>query len=179
LLQSVGLEARGFESGEALLVAYDSKWRGCVLLDIRMPGLSGLEVQEHLNVRLSTLPVIFITAYADVPMAVRAMRNGAFDFLEKPFRDQKLLDCFHRALDANSSRSEELRIVADILNLLERLTPREREVMNLMVKGKLNKIIADEMGISPRTVEVHRSRVMSKMEVDSLAELVRLVVRVE
>ncbi|MDA0681597.1 MAG: LuxR C-terminal-related transcriptional regulator, partial [Proteobacteria bacterium] len=147
---------------------------GCLVLDIRMPGLGGLELQEMLNNMGSTLPIIFITGHGDVPMAVEAMQKGAVDFIQKPFRDQELLDRIGEALKTD----QELRSVreekADVLTKIEKLTKRERQVLDLVVTGKPNKVIAYELGVSQRTVEIHRARVMEKMLAKSLADLVRM-----
>jgi FixJ family two-component response regulator len=147
---------------------------GCLVLDIRMPGLGGLELQEKLNELGSTLPIIFITGHGDVPMAVEAMQKGAVDFIQKPFRDQELLDQISEALKTDQERRSARNQMTEVANRAEKLTKREREVMNLVVTGKPNKVIAYELGVSQRTVEIHRARVMEKMEARSLADLVRM-----
>lgn len=174
LLRSVGLRHRIFHSGDEFLAHYSPGDAGCLVLDIRMPGMGGLELQRKLSELGSTLPIIFITGHGDVPMAVKAMQEGALDFIQKPFRDQELLDRVHDALKSDSERRSELEEQAAIAKRLEKLTKREREVMELVVTGKPNKVIAYDLGVSQRTVEIHRARVMEKMEARSLAELVRM-----
>ena len=174
LFKTVGIEAIGFESGDRFLHDYDSDWQGCIILDIRMPGTSGLEVQKVLAERSNTLPIIFITGHGDVPMAVEAMQKGAVDFIQKPFRDQELLDRIREALATDEERREEQQHNAEVNERLDRLTNREREVFDLVVTGKPNKVIAYELGVSQRTVEIHRARVMEKMQARSLADLVKM-----
>lgn len=174
LMKSVGMSYRIFESGSAFLEHYSPACSGCLVLDIRMPGIGGLELQERLADQGSTLPVIFITGFGDVPMAVEAMQKGAFDFIEKPFRDQELLDRVAAAMDLDSERRAQLAESGQIAEKTARLTNREREVYDLVVTGKPNKVIAHELGVSQRTVEIHRARVMEKMEARSLADLVRM-----
>ncbi len=174
LLRSVNLPHRIFASGTEFLDAYREGMSGCLVLDIRMPGLGGLELQERLAERDCSLPIIFITGFGDVPMAVEAIQKGAFDFIEKPFRDQDLLDCVGKALESDETRRREREAARDIRDRVTRLTGREREVLDLVVTGKANKVIAHELGVSQRTVEIHRARVMEKMEARSLAELVRM-----
>lgn len=175
LLKSVGIAATPLASAQAFLTAYDPLQPGCLLLDIRMPGMSGLELQQQLNLRGAINPVIFITGHGDVPMAVAAMKDGAFDFVQKPFRDQDLVDRVQRAL----ARDQENRVVlsqySKIRTRLESLTPREREVLELMTCGNSNKVMVADLGISQRTVEIHRARVMEKMEARSLAHAVRMM----
>ncbi len=175
LLQSVGLEHAVFASGLAFLDAYDRNRHSCLVTDIRMPGLSGLELQQRLNEQRAEIPVIFITGHGDVPMAVNAMKSGAADFIQKPFRDQDLIDRIHNALardqEARKWRAEE-RVIRDRIALL---TPREAEVMQRVVRGQANKVIAMDLGVSQRTVELHRARVMHKLEMRSLAELVSAI----
>lgn len=179
LLKSVGLAAVTFGSAQEFLAAYDPAQPGCLVLDVRMPGLSGLELQQQLNLRGAVIPVIFITGHGDIPMAVEAMKHGAFDFLQKPFRDQDLLDRVQRALAQDASNRAELRQKDHIRSRLESLTPREREVLRLVTTGKANKVMAAELGVSQRTVEIHRARVMEKMGASSLAQLVRMVMDLE
>lgn len=178
LFESVGLPVQAFASGRAFLDAHRSAMQGCLLLDVRMPGMSGLDLQERLQERNIRLPIVFMTAYADVPMAVRAMRTGAVDFIEKPFNEQQLLDCIQRALKHDRVRRKDREKLKPIEQRLERLTPREGEVMELVVKGLLNKQIASQLQLSVKTVEQHRARVMEKMDADSLAELVRMALAV-
>ena len=175
LLKSVGLAAVALPTAQEFLSKYDPQQPGCLILDVRMPGMSGLELQEQLNLRGAMIPVIFITGHGDIPMAVEAMQQGAFDFLQKPFRDQDLIDRIQRALTKDEANRAELREKSQVRERLETLTPREREVLNLVTSGKPNKIMAADLGVSQRTVEIHRSRVMEKMHASSLAQLVRMV----
>jgi len=175
LIRSVGLQAQGYASAQEFLAAYDPRHPGCLLLDVRMPGMSGLELQQELNRRGATIPVVFITGHGDVPMAVEAMQQGAFDFLQKPFRDQDLLDRVQRALARDTESRSRLAARAEILARLATLTPRETEVLQLITRGKANKVVGAELGVSQRTVEIHRAHVMEKMNASSLAELVRMV----
>ncbi len=179
LLKSVGLAARTFASAREFLDGYQPRQPGCVVLDVRMPGMSGLELQEQLNLRGAVIPVIFITGHGDIPMAVDAMQHGAFDFLQKPFRDQDLIDRIQRALDRDARNRAALAQHDRIRGRFESLTPREREVLNLMTRGKPNKVMAGELGVSQRTVEIHRARVMEKTGAASLAQLVRMVLDLE
>ncbi len=174
LLGTEGIETRAFESAEAFLDAWSSDWGGCVTVDIRMPGKSGLQLQEELNARNNLMPVIVLTGHADVPIAIRAMKQGAHDFLEKPYSDDELLRSVRNALlrDHEINRAEAERLKA--VGAIENLTAREREVMCLVVEGYTNKAVAAELGISEKTVEVHRGRVMEKTAAQSLSELVRI-----
>ena len=174
LMDSVNLEHEIFGSADEFLEKVGHQRAGCLVLDIRMPGLGGLELQEELIKRESTLPIIFITGHGDVPMAVEAMQKGAVDFIQKPFRDQELLDRIREALATDEERRESQRHHAEVSSRLERLTNREREVFDLVVTGKPNKVIAYELGVSQRTVEIHRARVMEKMQARSLADLVKM-----
>ena len=176
LIRAAGYEARTFDSAQAFLDACGPTMRGCLLLDVRMPGMSGLELQEQLQSRRITLPVIIVTAYANVPMAVRAMQGGAFDFIEKPFDDTVLINRIRTALSLESQRSADEAEVRKIRRRIDELTPRENEVMSLVVDGLLNKQIAAKLDVSMKTVEIHRSRVMTKMQAESLAQLVRMVI---
>jgi len=179
LLKSVGLQSQALASAGEFLDSYEPSQRGCLVLDVRMPGMSGLELQQQLNLRGAVIPVIFITGHGDVPMAVEAMQQGAFDFLQKPFRDQDLIDRIQRALERDGRNRAALDQHARIRERLDSLTPREREVLALMTRGKPNKIMAAELGVSQRTVEIHRARVMEKSGAASLAQLVRMVLDVE
>jgi RNA polymerase sigma factor (sigma-70 family) len=174
LMRSVGLDYEIFHSGDDFLKTYSNQRAGCLVLDIRMPGLGGLELQQKLNEMGSTLPVIFITGHGDVPMAVEAMQKGAVDFIQKPFRDQELLDRISEALKADQERRSAREEKAEVRHRIDKLTNRERQVLDLVVTGKPNKVIAYELGVSQRTVEIHRARVMEKMEAKSLADLVRM-----
>jgi two-component system, LuxR family, response regulator FixJ len=178
LLKSVGLAAQTHGSAQEFLATYDAQQPGCLVLDVRMPGMSGLEMQQELNMRGATIPVIFITGHGDIPMAVEAMQHGAFDFLQKPFRDQELLDRVNRALARDAEKRTQLRHKDIILERLTTLSPREREVLDLVTRGKPNKIVAADLGVSQRTVEIHRARVMEKMDATSLAELVRMMIEI-
>lgn len=176
LLKSVGLPVETFASAQEFLDQYDEDRAGCLVLDIRMPGISGLELQQHLNDRNSIMPIVFITGHGDVPMAVEAMQAGAVDFIQKPFRDQDLIDRINRALDKDCDMRGELRERDEIRRRMSQLTPREREVLDLVTQGKANKVIAGDLSVSQRTVEIHRARVMEKMGAGSLAHLVRMVI---
>jgi two-component system response regulator FixJ len=179
LLKSVGLATRALDSASEFLETYEPSQPGCLVLDVRMPGMSGLELQQQLNLRGAVIPVIFITGHGDIPMAVEAMQQGAFDFLQKPFRDQDLIDRIQRALERDARNRSALNEHARIRERLELLTPREREVLALMTRGKPNKVMAAELGVSQRTVEIHRARVMEKSGAASLAQLVRMVMDLE
>jgi FixJ family two-component response regulator len=176
LLKSVGLASQQYGSAQEFLSSYNPSQPGCLVLDIRMPGMSGLELQQELNLRGATVPVIFMTGHGDIPMAVEAMQHGAFDFLQKPFRDQDLLDRIQKAIVRDAKLRESLGEHARIRGHLESLTEREREVLDLLVLGKQNKAIAQDLGVSPRTIEIHRARVMEKMNAQSVAELVRMMI---
>jgi len=173
LIRSMGLRVESFASAAEFLEDFDPQQPGCVILDIRMPGMSGLELQEHLNALGASIPVIFVTGHGDVPMAVKAMKEGAVDFIQKPFRDQELIDRVHAAVDHDAQHRESARLKQGIQERIDLLTSREMEVMQLVVEGRANKEIAFDLGLSPRTVEIHRARVMSKMDADSLPDLVR------
>lgn len=178
LLKSAGVASEAFGSAQEFLAGYEASQPGCLVLDVRMPGMSGLELQHELNVRGAALPVIFITGHGDIPMAVEAMQHGAFDFLQKPFRDQELLDRVQRALARDAENRARLRHTDGIRARLATLSPREREVLDLVTQGKANKMVAGDLGVSQRTVEIHRAHVMQKMEAGSLAELVRMMMTV-
>jgi FixJ family two-component response regulator len=175
LIESVGLRVDTYGSADEFLRGYYPGRGGCLLLDVRMPGMSGLELQEHLAEHQAHLPVIIITGHGDVPMAVRAMKVGAVDFIEKPFNDEFLLDSIRRALAVDAEQRGLQARQAEIATRLALLTPREYEVMEMVADGRSNKEIANALGVSAKTVEAHRARVMEKMEARSLAELVRMV----
>jgi len=177
LLRSVGLEIQLFASATEFLAFARPERPGCVVLDVRMPRLSGLDLQKALAAAGATLPIIFVTGHADVPMSVRAMKAGAVDFLPKPFHDQDLLDAVQRAIAADRERRLRESGLAAIRGVYETLTPREREVLSYVVSGALNKQIAGSLGTSEKTIKVHRARIMDKMGVESLADLVRLAGR--
>jgi RNA polymerase sigma factor (sigma-70 family) len=174
LLKSVGHTCQTLASANEFLATYQPKHPGCLILDVRMPGMSGLELQQQLNLRGAIIPVIFITGHGDVPMAVEAMQHGAADFLQKPFRDQDLLDRIQRALERDARNRAALAQHERIRASFDSLTPREREVLELLTRGKSNKVMAAELGVSQRTVEIHRARVMDKTGAASLAQLVRM-----
>ena len=178
LIETVRLKVETFASAQAFLDHYDASKPGCLVLDVRMPGMSGLELQERLAARSGYHPpIIFITGHGDVQMAVRAVQAGAFDFVEKPFNDQDLLDRIQRAIahDAGQRDKEELR--SQLKALFASLTPREREVLDLVVAGMSNKAIANTLGLSAKTVEVHRAKVMEKLHARSLSDLVKLAMQ--
>jgi two-component system, LuxR family, response regulator FixJ len=179
LMRSVGHPVEAFASALEFLDAYRDDRPGCLVLDIRMPGMSGLELQDQLVARRAIVPIIFITGHGDVPMAVEAMQAGAMDFIQKPFRDQDLLDRINQALEKDAAMRAVLGEKNQIRQRLTSLTPREREVMDLVVHGKANKVIAGDLDLSQRTVEIHRARVMEKMQASSLAHLVRMVIEVD
>jgi FixJ family two-component response regulator len=175
LIKSVGLAPTALGSAREFLDKYDPMQPGCLVLDVRMPEMSGIELQEQLNRQGAVIPVIFITGHGDVPMAVEAMQAGAFDFLQKPFRDQDLIDRIQRALEKDRTNRAALSERSLIRERMESLTPREREVLQMVSTGKPNKVMAADLGVSQRTVEIHRARVMEKMGAASLAQLVRMV----
>lgn len=174
LLRSVGLDVEAFASAAEFLRRPHSDRPTCVLLDVRMPGLNGLDLQQELASAGLTIPIIFITGHGTIPMSVRAMKGGAVDFLQKPFDEQVLLDAVHRALELDWNARNKWSELTQIQRRVESLTPREREVFARVVTGHLNKDIAHELGASEKTIKVHRARVMQKMQADSLAMLVRL-----
>jgi FixJ family two-component response regulator len=176
LIESVSMEVETFESADAFIRSYYPGRSGCLLLDVRMPGMSGLELQEYLRDNQIAIPVIIITGHGDVPMAVRAMKSGAVDFIEKPFNDELLLESIRHALVLDVKQRDMQKRRAEIATRLARLTPREHEVMVMVTNGKANKEIATGLGVSSKTVEAHRARVMEKMEANSLADLVRMAI---
>jgi FixJ family two-component response regulator len=176
LLESVGVRAEVFERAWDFLERYPPGQPGCLLLDIRMPGMSGLQLQRLLPDYGIELPVIIITGHGDVPMAVAAMKHGALDFIEKPCNDQRLVDCVQHALARDQVRRQARRYRKEIGERFRTLTPREREVMERVVKGMPNQLIAETLAVTRKTVEVHRSRVMNKMRAHSVSELVRMAI---
>lgn len=179
LIESVGVLVESFSSADDFLAQFQGGRAGCLVLDVRMPGMSGLDLLEHLAERNIRIPVVIITGHGDVPMAVRAMKSGAIDFIEKPFNDEVLLDAIRRAIafgeEQRSHQSEHLQIE----ERLQHLTPREREVMDRVTEGHSNKEIANSLGVSAKTIEAHRARVMEKMQAGSLAELVRMALAID
>ncbi len=179
LLKSVGLPTVAHSSAQEFLAAWDGDQPGCLVLDVRMPGMSGIELQAELNQRGAIIPVIFISGHGDIPMAVEAIQHGAFDFLQKPFRDQDLIDRVQRALASDAEHRQLLQQRETLRQRFESLTPREQEVLELVTQGKANKVMAGDLGVSQRTVEIHRARVMEKMGAQSLAQLVRMVLELD
>jgi RNA polymerase sigma factor (sigma-70 family) len=175
LIESMGMHVETFDSAQAFLDAYYPGRAGCLLLDVRMPGMSGLELQSYLARREHRIPVIIITGHGDVAMAVKSMKNGAVDFIEKPFDDEALIVSIRNALQHDEKQRALRAQRADIAARMAELTPREHQVMSMVTDGRSNKEIATTLGVSAKTVEVHRARVMDKMRADSLAELVRMV----
>jgi FixJ family two-component response regulator len=179
MLEANGYTVAAHDSGETFLAAFRPDMTGCIVLDVRMPGMSGLELFEELGRRRCGLPVVFITGHGDVPMAVSALKNGAVDFIEKPFGERDMLRLVEQCLQLERETRDKRLLEADTARRMQQLTQREREVLDLIIIGKLNKQIADVLGISIKTVEVHRARVMEKMGAHSLAELVQHVVSLE
>lgn len=174
LLKSAGYKARLFDSAKALLDGFRPEDAGCIIADVRMPDMDGLTLQAELTVRKNHLPVIIITGHGDVPLAVKAMKAGALDFIEKPFDDERLLDSVRRALDRTREERNQAADAQVVAERLAALTPREMDVLKLLVAGHPNKVVAHELSISPRTVEVHRGHLMEKMQARSLSDLVRM-----
>jgi FixJ family two-component response regulator len=179
LLKSVGLAAVAYPSARDFLTAWNPDQPSCLVLDVRMPGMSGLELQEELNRRGAIVPVIFITGHGDIPMAVEAMQHGAFDFLQKPFRDQDLIDRIQKAIVRDAANRTQLLEKDRIRARWESLTPREREVLALVTSGKANKVMAGDLGVSQRTVETHRAEIMRRTGARSLPALARLALAAE
>jgi FixJ family two-component response regulator len=179
LLDTVDIPCETYATAQEFLDGYDRSRTGCLVLDIRMPGMSGLELQEHLLSIQAPVPIVFITGHGDIPMAVEAMKRGALDFIRKPFRDQELLDRIQEALAADEAKREENATLEEMRTRVATLTPREREVFERVADGQANKVVAIELGISERTVEIHRSQVMHKTGARTLADLVRIKLTLE
>ncbi len=175
LIGAVGLKVRVFSSAASFLETFDPSLRGCIVADLSMPGMNGLEMQERLNALDCRMPIIFLSGHGDVPAAVRALQKGAVDFLEKPFNPKILLERIEQAVNADSELSAAAEKSAEINDRIAQLTAREREIMILVADGKSSKVIALDLGISERTVELHRSRMMKKMSARSVADLVRMI----
>ena len=179
LLKSAGLPSVVLSSAQEFLGLWHPEQPGCLILDVRMPSMSGIELQTELNRRGAIIPVIFISGHGDIPMAVEAIQHGAFDFLSKPFRDQDLIDRVQRAINLDAKNRKALTERETLRSRYESLTPREQEVLLLVTQGKANKVMAGDLGVSQRTVEIHRARVMKKMGAASLAQLVRMIIDLE
>ncbi len=179
LLGTIGVSSTTFASAIEFLDQYDPSLPGCLILDVRMAGMGGLELQTRLAERGANLPIIFITGHGDVEMAVHAMQRGAVDFLQKPFNEQKLLDVVLKSIETDRNERERQAEKTSVLGSIRSLTEREREVMNRVVHGDANKVVALDLGVSERTIEIHRARVMKKMKASSLAHLVRMVLGAE
>jgi RNA polymerase sigma factor (sigma-70 family) len=175
LISTVGLQVESFDSADAFLHRKPPDVPSCLVLDVRLPGLSGLDLQRELAARNIRIPIVFVTGHGDIPMGVRAMKAGAVEFLAKPFRDQDLLDAIRIALERDRARREQEKEVTALRQRFESLTPREREVISMVVSGMLNKQIAGQLGTAENTVKVQRSRAMEKMHAPSLADLVRMI----
>lgn len=179
LMNSVGLDTLTFASANEFLEQCQEDMQGCIVLDVRMPGMSGLDLQKVLNDKSYCPPIIIISGHGDISMAVKAVQDGAVDFIEKPFNEQSLLDSVHRALEQDVKRRGVSTQLSEIQHKVDSLTPREKEVLKLVVKGQRNKIIASSLHISDSTVEAHRAKVMEKMQANSLSELMRMVILIE
>jgi two-component system response regulator FixJ len=179
LLETVDIPNETFATAQEFLDAYNTEREGCLVLDIRMPGMSGLELQDRLIASKAPIPIVFITGHGDIPMAVEAMKKGAVDFIRKPFRDQELLDRIHEALSVDEGNRSSYQDLAAIREKVASLTPREHEVYGRVAIGQANKVVAIDLGISERTVEIHRSQVMQKTQARSLADLVRMKITLD
>lgn len=179
LVRSVGMRTYAYAAAEEFLARFVSEQAGCLLLDVRMPGIDGLELQRQLAAREVNIPIIFLTGHGDVPMAVQAMQQGAVDFITKPFREQALLDSIKRAVERDAHRRRRQAECAGINSRLASLTTREREVLDLVVAGRHNKAIAAKLGLSHKTIEFHRKRIMAKMQAESSMHLLRMVLKAD
>lgn len=179
LVTSHGLDVRTFASAAAFLDQLDADQPGCLVLDVRMPGMSGMDLQEWLDQQAIPIPIVFISGHGDIPMAVRAVRQGAVNFLQKPFSDDQLLEWIDTALEEDAARREALARTDAVRQSLDELTPREHDVLVHMLDGKPNKLIARALDVSPRTVEIHRARVLEKMGMDNASQLVRAIMEAE
>lgn len=179
LIESAKLLVRAFVSADEFLEAYEPDAPGCLVLDVRMPGMGGLELQQRLIDERALLPVIILTGHGDVPMSVRAMKAGAYQFLEKPSKDDELLEHIKAAIEHDEALRRRLAQVNETIKRMETLSPREKEIMEMVVAGKLNKMIATELNLAEKTVESHRANVMKKMEAGSVVDLVRMVLSCE
>ena len=179
LMESVGLPVSTYESAQAFLDAFDPNLPGCIVLDVRMPGMSGMDLQTRLATENPHPPVIMITGHGDVSMAVRAVQAGAVNFIEKPFNDQALLDSVHRAIEQDAMQRGEASRLSELVQRYESLTAREKEVLKLVASGQRNKVIAAELYVTQSTVEAHRAKVMEKMGAHSLSDLMRMVIALE
>jgi len=176
LLMSAGLKVIPYDSGLSFLRTYDPAIRGCLVLDIQMPDMNGLELQEKLTEKQATMPIIMITGHGDIKMAVKALKRGAFDFIEKPFTDEVIINCIYNALEFDEKARNKNENVTKINELVAQLTMREREVFIHLIRGDLNKVIAAKLEISTRTVEIHRAHIMEKLQVRSLSHLVKMAI---
>lgn len=179
LMETVGQPFKEYDSALAFLNDYHEDMRGCLVLDIRMPRMSGLDLQNKLNDDGSLLPIIFITGHGDITLAVEAMRRGAIDFIRKPFHEQNLLDRINEALDLEDGKRKLLMDKRQLQDRFNSLSDRELEVLELVAQGKMSKVVADDLGISERTVEAHRSHIMHKLGIHTLAQLIRLKIQIE
>lgn len=177
LLESVNYHVKSYNSAQAFLDNWSGEYAGCLILDVRMKDMTGLELQEELNKRQINIPIVFMTAHGDIPMTVRAMKKGAVDFLTKPVNGQQLLETVNKALQVQAQQLEQLKERQHLLERIDKLTTREKEIIALLVEGNNNKAIATQLGITVNTVEVHRSNIMKKMQVRAATELIRLATK--